>query len=175
MKIIKLTESDLLNMIKKSLPENFKSKLKRKKKIIEVMLEEYLVSSSPNNWEDEFDFATDVIYEIIDMLVLEYEEMYEYYDELIDYMKTNYSDKIFQYYSKNHDNHLNENNVMNENYYKSDKLYDREYIISILKKAPRHLKSIYEKLDDIPCKNSKGESRRCTKIPEVLHTYMWDR
>ena len=70
MKIIKLTESDLLNMIKKSLPENFKSKLKRKKKIIEVMLEEYLVSSSPNNWEDEFDFATDVIYEIIDMLVL---------------------------------------------------------------------------------------------------------
>lgn len=70
---------------------------------------------------------------------------------------------------------LNENKIMNENYYEPDKLYDKEYVISILKKAPRHLKSLYEKLDDIPCKNSKGESRRCTKIPAVLHAYMWDR
>jgi hypothetical protein len=37
------------------------------------------------------------------------------------------------------------------------------------------LKSLLNKLDDIPCKNSKGESRRCTKIPAVLHAYMWDR
>ena len=65
--------------------------------------------------------------------------------------------------------------VINENYYNPDKLYDKEYVISILKKAPRHLKSLLNKLDDIPCKNSKGESRRCTKIPAVLHAYMWDR
>jgi hypothetical protein len=65
--------------------------------------------------------------------------------------------------------------VINENYYNPDKLYDTEYVISVLKKAPRHLKSLLNKLDDIPCKNSKGESRRCTKIPAVLHDYMWDR
>ena len=64
---------------------------------------------------------------------------------------------------------LNENIIMEEND------YDTEYIISILKKAPRYLKSLLNKLDDIPCKNSKGESRRCTKIPAVLHDYMWDR
>lgn len=70
---------------------------------------------------------------------------------------------------------LNENIIMEENDYNPDKLYDTEYIISILKKAPRYLKSLLNKLDDIPCKNSKGESRRCTKIPAVLHDYMWDR
>jgi hypothetical protein len=65
--------------------------------------------------------------------------------------------------------------VINENYYNPDKLYDTEYVISVLKKAPRHLKSLLNKLDDIPCKNSKGESKRCTKIPEVLHVYFWNR
>jgi hypothetical protein len=65
--------------------------------------------------------------------------------------------------------------VINENYYNPDKLYDTEYVISVLKKAPRHLKSLLNKLEDIPCKNSKGESKRCTKIPEVLHVYFWNR
>jgi hypothetical protein len=50
-----------------------------------------------------------------------------------------------------------------------------EYIISILKKAPRDLKPLLDKLDNIPYENSNGEIRRYTKIPAVLHAYMWNR
>ena len=65
--------------------------------------------------------------------------------------------------------------VINENYYNPDKLYDMEYIISILKKAPRDLKPLLDKLDNIPYENSNGEIRNYTKIPAVLHAYMWNR
>jgi hypothetical protein len=182
MKIIKLTEAQLSNMIKNNFNKSFKKNMsfedliKEKTPFLTTTIEEYLMSSSPKNWEDEFDYATDVINEITDIFIFEFDEMGKYYDELVEYIKMNYSDDIFEYYSNNGDKaNLKENKIMNENYYEPDKLYDKEYVISILKKAPRHLKSLLNKLDDIPCKNSKGESRRCTKIPAVLHAYMWDR
>jgi hypothetical protein len=70
---------------------------------------------------------------------------------------------------------LNENRIMEDNHYNPDKLYDMEYIISILKKAPRDLKPLLNKLDNIPYENSNGEIRIYTKIPAVLHAYMWNR
>lgn len=70
---------------------------------------------------------------------------------------------------------LNENIIMEESDYNPDKLYDTEYIVSILKKAPRDLKPLLYKLDNIPYKNSNGEIRNYTKIPAVLHAYMWNR
>lgn len=57
----------------------------------------------------------------------------------------------------------------------SDRLYPKDYILRVLKTAPRELKSIKKQLQDIPCVNGEGVQSVCTKIPEILHVYLTGR
>jgi len=56
-----------------------------------------------------------------------------------------------------------------------DRLYPKDYILRVLKTAPKEFKSIKKQLQDIPCSNDKGEETVCTKIPEFLHVYLTGR
>lgn len=56
-----------------------------------------------------------------------------------------------------------------------DKLYSKEHIVRVLKKAPKELKPILKKLEDIPCVNPNGEPTTCVKIPEIVHVYLTGR
>jgi hypothetical protein len=54
----------------------------------------------------------------------------------------------------------------------SDRLYEREYIVRILKSGPKELKHYIKSLPHIDCENSEGRRSICTRIPEVIYTYM---
>jgi hypothetical protein len=59
--------------------------------------------------------------------------------------------------------------------YHGDRLYPKSYIISILKNAPKELRSYIPKLQDIACENDKGQKTFCTRIPENIYVYLTGR
>lgn len=61
--------------------------------------------------------------------------------------------------------------LINE-YYDSEKLYSRDYIVSKLKKAPRELKRYIKDLPHVECTDSQGNPHTCTRIPEVVYVYL---
>lgn len=56
--------------------------------------------------------------------------------------------------------------------YDPDRLYQKEYIVKVLSRAPKELRHIINKLQDIPCENSAGVRSVCTRIPEVVKVYL---
>ena len=56
--------------------------------------------------------------------------------------------------------------------YNPDKLYNLTYIKDMMRTAPGYMKKYLKDLPKIPCKNSQGEEKICTKIPEVIHAYI---
>lgn len=63
--------------------------------------------------------------------------------------------------------------VINEEFYNSDTLYNRGYVVAQLSRGPRELKRIIKTLPFIPCTNNNtGKEDVCTKIPEVVHVYL---
>ena len=63
--------------------------------------------------------------------------------------------------------------VINEEYYNSDKLYNRDYIVTKLSRGPKELKKYIKTLPSIPCTNNNtGQEDICTKIPQVIHVYL---
>jgi hypothetical protein len=61
--------------------------------------------------------------------------------------------------------------LINE-YYDSEKLYSRDYIVSKLRKAPRELKKYIKDLPHVECTDSQGNPHTCTRIPEVVYVYL---
>lgn len=57
----------------------------------------------------------------------------------------------------------------------SERLFPKDYILRVLKTAPKELKYIKKQLQDIPCSNDKGQETICTKIPEILFVYLTGR
>lgn len=62
--------------------------------------------------------------------------------------------------------------IINEDYYDSNKLYNRDYIIFKLKNGPRELKKYIKTLPEIECYDSQGNKAICTKIPQVIHVFL---
>lgn len=64
--------------------------------------------------------------------------------------------------------------ILSEEYI-HDKLYDRDIIIAKLRTGPRELRPFIRELPMIACKDSQGNKRVCTRIPEVVHVYITGR
>ena len=63
--------------------------------------------------------------------------------------------------------------LLKEDYYDSDRLYRRDYIVAKLSRGPRELKKYINSLPSIPCvNNNTGQEEICTKIPQVIHVYL---
>ncbi len=60
-------------------------------------------------------------------------------------------------------------------HYNSDKLYGRDQIVKRLKMGPRYIQVYIKDLPFIPCRDSEGNERICTKIPEVIYQYLYGR
>lgn len=65
-------------------------------------------------------------------------------------------------------------NIISEQY-DSEKLYDREFLVRRLSKAPREIKTHIKGLPKIECTDSAGEKKICTKIPEIVYVYLTGR
>jgi len=62
--------------------------------------------------------------------------------------------------------------IINEDYYDSNKLYNRDYIVFKLKNGPRELRKYIKTLPEIECRDSQGNKAICTKIPQVIHVFL---
>ena len=65
--------------------------------------------------------------------------------------------------------------IIEEQYFDSEKLYSRDYIISRLERGPKELKKFIKHLPYIECADKDGNSHVCTKIPEVIHVFLKGR
>lgn len=81
--------------------------------------------------------------------------------------------KLWEHIEPERVSNLSESIILEQ--YNSDRLYPKEYVIRVLKTAPRELKHLRKNLLDIPCVNGNGEETVCTKIPENLYVYMTGR
>ena len=57
-------------------------------------------------------------------------------------------------------------------YYDAEKLYSRDYVIDKLKRGPKELRKYVNGLPSIPCSDSQGNERICTKVPEVIYVFL---
>jgi hypothetical protein len=65
--------------------------------------------------------------------------------------------------------------IINESYYDSEKLYNKQYIEDVTAKAPREIKNIVRSLEVVGCNNKYGNPTQCVRIPEVLFIYISGR
>lgn len=61
--------------------------------------------------------------------------------------------------------------LINE-YYDSEKLYDKHVIVSRLRKAPRYMWQYIDGLVTVDCLKN-GEPHICVKIPQVVYNYLF--
>lgn len=57
-------------------------------------------------------------------------------------------------------------------YYDSEKLYSREYVVDRLRKGPKELKKYIKGLPSMEYTNDKGETKIFTKVPEVVYVFL---
>lgn len=62
--------------------------------------------------------------------------------------------------------------IINESFYDSNKLYNKQYVENVTMKAPRNIKNIVRGLEVIGCYDSNGNMSQCVRIPEVLFVYI---
>jgi hypothetical protein len=62
--------------------------------------------------------------------------------------------------------------IINESFYDSNKLYNKQFIENITVKAPREIKNIVRSLEVVGCTDRNGNSTQCVRIPEVLFVYI---
>jgi hypothetical protein len=62
--------------------------------------------------------------------------------------------------------------IINESFYDSNKLYNKQFIENVTVKAPREIKNIVKSLEVVGCTDSNGNSTQCVRIPEVLFVYI---
>lgn len=58
-------------------------------------------------------------------------------------------------------------------YYDSDKLYDRDVIVSRLKAGPKYMREYIKNLPNIKCSDSQGNEIICTRIPQVVYQFLF--
>jgi hypothetical protein len=61
-------------------------------------------------------------------------------------------------------------NLLSE-YYDSEQLYSREYVVKRLSKGPKYMKEYIKNLPHIDC-TKNGEPHVCTYIPEVVYQFL---
>ncbi len=64
---------------------------------------------------------------------------------------------------------------LNENYYDRDRLYSKDFIVKQLSKAPADIRKCMENLPTIQCKDSAGNNKECTKIPEIVFNWLYGK
>lgn len=57
-------------------------------------------------------------------------------------------------------------------YYDSEKLYSREYVVDRLRKGPRELKKYIKDLPSLEYTNDQGVVKIFTKVPEVVYVFL---
>lgn len=57
-------------------------------------------------------------------------------------------------------------------YYDSEKLYSRDYVVDRLRRGPRELKKYIKTLPSLEYQDNEGNVKIFTKVPEVVYVYL---
>jgi hypothetical protein len=57
-------------------------------------------------------------------------------------------------------------------YYDSEQLYSRDYVVNRLKNGPKELKKYIKNLPSLEYQDNEGNIKIFTKIPEVVYVYL---
>ena len=177
---IKLTESELINMVKMIIEDSddLMSRMKRRQGELSNLVQKQVEQETTDNFGDEFEYADNILSWALDEFIDQpgNEWMEDRRDELLDYAKEEFGDQLFDIYysetSEEEDDELDENITEQFN---REQLYRREDVIRMLIGAPVELRRLIKKLPSIDCENDKGEKTICTKIPETIHVYLTGR
>ena len=62
--------------------------------------------------------------------------------------------------------------IENEGQWDSDKLYEREKVVKLLKKGPKYIQDYIKKLPHIKVQNDEGDVKIATRIPQTIYQYL---
>lgn len=179
---IKLTESELVNMVKMIIEDSddLMSRMKRRQGELSNLVQKQVdqEDNNPDNFGDEFEYADNILSWALDEFIDQpgNEWLEDRRDDLLDYAKEEFGDQLFDLYysstSEEEDDELGENITEQFN---REQLYRREDVVRMLIGAPAELRRLIKKLPSIDCENDRGEKTICTKIPETIHVYLTGR
>ena len=95
-KVIQLKESEIISLVKQVIQEQIEGKIRRRSSEIQDLVEMFINSEDPTNFNDEFEYADNILYGVYDDLIEKYPELDKYDEEIMDYLKETYADELFQ-------------------------------------------------------------------------------
>ena len=95
-KVVQLTESEIISLVKQVIQEQIESKLRRRSGEIQDLIHMFIANEDPENFNDEFEYADNILYGVYDDLIERYPELEKYDEEIMDYLKETYADQLFQ-------------------------------------------------------------------------------
>jgi len=179
---IKLTESELVNMVRMIIEDSddLMSRMKRRQGELSNVVQKQVdqEDNNPDSFSDEFEYADNILSWALDEFIDQpgNEWLEDRRDDLLDYAKEEFGDQLFDLYysatSEEEDDEFGENITEQFN---REQLYRREDVVRMLMGAPAELRRLIKKLPSIDCENDRGEKTICTKIPETIHVYLTGR
>jgi hypothetical protein len=94
-KVIRLTESEIISLVKKIIKEQIESKLRRRSAEILDLVHTFVNSEDPENFNDEFEYADNILYGVYEDLIEKYPDLDEYHEDIMDYLKETYGHQLF--------------------------------------------------------------------------------
>ena len=60
-----------------------------------------------------------------------------------------------------------------EGQWDSNKLYEREKVVKLLRKGPKYIQEYIKKLPHIKVQNDEGDVKIATRLPQTVHQYLF--
>jgi hypothetical protein len=94
-KVIQLTESEIISLVKQVIQEQLEGKIRRRSAEIQDLVDMFIANEDPNNFNDEFEYADNVLYGVYDDLIERYPDLDKYDEEIMDHLKDMYAQSLF--------------------------------------------------------------------------------
>ena len=94
-KVIRLTESEIISLVKKVIQEQLGAKIRRRSGEIQDLVDMFIANEDPEDYNDEFEYADNVLYGVYDDLIERYPDLDNYHEEIMDYLKETYAESLF--------------------------------------------------------------------------------
>ena len=99
-KVIRLTESEIISLVKKVIQEQLGAKIRRRSNEIQDLVDMFIANDNPEDYNDEFEYADNILYGVYDDLIEKYPDLDKYNEEIMDYLKETYAESLFDIWNE---------------------------------------------------------------------------
>ena len=99
-KVIRLTESEIITLVKKVIQEQLGTKIRRRSGEIQDLVDMFIANDNPEDYNDEFEYADNILYGVYDDLIERYPDLDNYHEEIMDYLKETYGESLFDIWNE---------------------------------------------------------------------------